>query len=529
MTIVQLEPAGKVGLVVDQPTSQLPAIAWDQLVNARPRDGRLVRVGGETQVFGTPLATPVWMMYFPTAAARWWLYASLTKLYAYDMTNGAHYDITPVGTTFSAESIHRWQGTSIGGIPVINNGVDDPQVWTPAVSTTDVTALPNWPAGYKAQVIRAYKNFLVALDVTKAGGTRYQQMVKWSHSADPGTVPSSWDETDATLDAGEVELAETPDALVDCLQLRDVNILYKENTVWGMQHVAGSSFIFRFYRLFAEGAGLLATECAQPFRNGQMHFVVGNDDVYVHNGQEARSVANSRVRRTLFNAIDGTYYKRTFVLPLYRESEMWVCIPEQGTATGDPTMAWVWNWKDDTWHQRELPPLGFGAAGVVVDVAAGDTWDASTGTWDSGTAPWDGFIERALNGLVSTGGVFKKVDSGESTRRVRLRRSGLAFAGQRFDGTLTTDLTTVKLVRRVWLEIEGTGSAPLDIYVGTQDTYSDGITWNGPYQYTIGTSKYVDCLVAGRILSVRIEEPAGFTGSWTMSGFALDVVGAGRY
>ncbi|MDO6575225.1 hypothetical protein, partial [Staphylococcus pasteuri_A] len=65
----------------------------------------------------------------------------------------------------------------------------------------------------------------------------------------------SWDETDVTIDAGEVDVAETPDYLVDALQLGDTLILYKQRSAYVMRLI-GQPYIFQVQKLPGD-AGML--------------------------------------------------------------------------------------------------------------------------------------------------------------------------------------------------------------------------------------------------------------------------------
>ena len=96
------------------------------------------------------------------------------------------------------------------------NGFDQPQFWALASgipSTSTVMAnLTYWAAGAGAThypvSVRAFRSFLIALNLTEAG-TPIPQKVKWSTEAATQAVPASWDESSAIVDAGEYELADT--------------------------------------------------------------------------------------------------------------------------------------------------------------------------------------------------------------------------------------------------------------------------------------------------------------------------------
>ena len=56
--------------------------------------------------------------------------------------------------------------------------------------------------------MRAFRSFLIALNIT-TDGVNFPRVVKWSTEAATQTLPTSWNETLSTVDAGEFELADT--------------------------------------------------------------------------------------------------------------------------------------------------------------------------------------------------------------------------------------------------------------------------------------------------------------------------------
>ena len=121
------------------------------------------------------------------------------------------YDITRASGAYSTDVTENWTATVIGGVLVMTNGVDDPQFWAltagvPATSTK-MADLTYWPASTECKSLRAFRSFLVSLNVTKSN-VNYPRLVKWSTEAATQLIPASWDETSATVDAGEYELAD---------------------------------------------------------------------------------------------------------------------------------------------------------------------------------------------------------------------------------------------------------------------------------------------------------------------------------
>ncbi|KKL76808.1 hypothetical protein LCGC14_2041240, partial [marine sediment metagenome] len=248
MPRIPIHNIGVGGIIKDIPPHLLPPEMWSDGQNMRFRDGKVVKFTGHEAVFDPPSIAPYWAIAAQTAAEQFWLYAGLAKIYTVEQ-DGTHTEITRASGDYTGIAGDLWDGTVLAGIPVVTNGVDDPQSWSPIAAATPLVDLPNWPANTTCKHIRAFKNFLVALHITESGTVK-PHMVKWSHPADPGSVPSSWDDTDATKDAGEVELADSQAGIIqDALGLRDILLIYKDNSIWGMQHIGGQ-FIFRFFPMF---------------------------------------------------------------------------------------------------------------------------------------------------------------------------------------------------------------------------------------------------------------------------------------
>ena len=138
--------------------------------------------------------------------------------------------------------------------------------------------------------IRAFRSFLVALNVTR-GGVSYPRVVKWSTEAGIQGVPSSWNETTSTVDAGEYELADTKGDILDGLQLRDTFMIYKEDATYSMSFV-GTPFIFSFRQL-SPTIGAISKNCVAEFDGG--HAIFGKGNFYINDGQIGRASCRERV------------------------------------------------------------------------------------------------------------------------------------------------------------------------------------------------------------------------------------------
>ena len=528
--IIPVRNVGAIGLAPDVPYEKLPLNAWTDAKNVRFVENGAEKFTGHSEVLASPLWAPYWLMPVNTGATAYWLYAGLTKVGATDQAT--HADITrTVGGDYGATADKGWTGAMIEGIPVITNGIDVPQMWNPPALATPLAALTAWPATYTCESIRALKRYLVAFNITK-GGVNHPYMVKWSDQAPSNDVPASWDETDATIDAGEYTLTADGGVLVDAAPIRDLLMVYTETASWLMQYVGGID-IFRLTRQFSS-FGMLTKRSAIEFFNGK-HIVFTGDDVIMHDSQQAKSLMDQRAKSLLRGLIDSTYFKRTFVVANYPAKEVWVCVPEIGQSL--PSKALVWNWITDLWGVRELPSAAFIAAGVVNPIDSGELWSGASGDWESDTIQWGdrSFVptERAL--LMAAPNATKlyladntrQFDGVNMTAILERRDIGWPLKD---DGP--PDFSTRKLLRGIWPRISGTQGGRLTFYFGVRDNANPDtpITWSTGCEYIIGTTEFVDTLglgIEGRLHSIKIESDTNIR--WKLTDYDADVVPTGKY
>jgi len=522
MPIVRIENVGSRGIIQDVPPHELPVEAWSDGINVRFRNNKVQKFPGESAVMGTPLVAPHWLLPWNDTAGYKWIYASTAKVYHTDGTT--HTDITRTSGDYTPGARPLWSGGVLTGIPILNHDAltDYPQAYDSG--TSKLVDLPNWPANTYCKIIRPFGSFLVALDVTKSG-TRDPYMVKWSHQADPGAVPSSWDETDDTLQAGENSLIQTHGYILDGLTLGTTFVIYKEDAIWGMQFIGGP-FVFRFYEV-TQTVGILAPRCVKEFYRN--HFVVATDDIFIFDGNRPRSIIGKRMRDWFFSALSQSYYRYTFVTPNLARREMWVCFVEEGQTYANKAL--IWNWEDDTWTVRDIPNLthmGFGQVNTgssdSFDASAGVTFDNDSGTFgDAAIAP----ANLRLLGGTTTPQLLHLDDSSYTDSSSAAYTSYVERTGLTVVSPGSVDPSVVKFVRRVYPKVEWMGTPPtLNVYVGFQDSPSDPVTWTGPLAYDPSTDYHVDCRVRGRYIAVRFEDTG--SANWTLSGYELDLDVVGR-
>lgn len=529
-----IEDLASVGLVRDQPGYKLHQSAWTQAENIRFADKRVKSLSGTSQAFGSLSGKPYFML--PAIGAggtRFTIYGDLTKVYATDGTT--HAEITGA-TTPAATAAKSWSGCTLGGIPVISEGTKAPQTWVPNLAN-DLADLTNWPANSAAKIIRAFGPYLMAFG-PKKGGTTYPHGIWWSHPADPGAYPSSWDETDETKDAGFVELSDADAGTIqDAMMLRGQMYIYKENATWVMRLVGGKA-IFSLDS-FLERSGIFSTRCVGMTGDGRWHFVVTGDNVIVHNGSSTvLPLLDDRMRRTLFNAIDSTHYDNSFVFTNPNANEMWFCYPEVGST--QPTRALIWNYVQGKISEGQLGALSEATVSHVcaaigdVSTAGLGIWSALSSTWDDLAYQWSTTARRqVLLGDIANTKIHvldASMTRSGSAYTCTLQRTGIGLIGIRSQnsanmaGTLVTDFTKQKLVTRIWCDAMGTA---FRVRLGAQSRVNGPVTWAGYKTFTPGTDLYLDFVVQGLAIAVEFSSITG--SGWELLSYKLEQTVLGRF
>lgn len=495
------------GLSYDTPSYDLPLDVWSEGKNVRFVDGKTVKFKGHRSVFGTPNFSPLWFHPVGYGSEYYWVYATEDEVAVTDMTN--HYDITPTSApTGNVDT--NWNGGLINNILVMNNGVDAPIWWTGSPSNV-MTALTGWPASTLAACIRPYKSYLVAMNISDGSGD-YPDAVRWSDAAVPGTIPSSWNISDPTKDAGETYLSDTPGEVIDGLSLGDSFIIYKRYATYQMQYVGGQ-YIHNFRKLF-DNIGIMAPNCVAAV--DRRHLVLTTDDLILHDGSTYQSILDSKMRAWLFNSISPAYYQRSFLMPHHTAREIWVCVPVGDSEYAN--LALVWNYRTDKIGLRELPNIRHAAPGVV-DPGESTAWDDDSDVWDIDDEPWNSrsYSPTASSILFGdpTGGFLEadKTDSfdGEPMESYVARTSM----------PLLQDYDNLKLVKGVYPRMSSSSAALVYVRVGGQMNATDPIDWGSEMPFTIGVDSKVDCLVKGRFLSLMFRSESDV--NWELNSFDIDV------
>lgn len=519
---IEIDDVASVGVVRDSPPHEIPPEAWTIADNMRVLDTSLARMQGEAQIFGTPGVAPYFAQFVSAPGQPWWLYAGLQKIYAFDGTT--HTNITrqtaAVDVNYNAVGAANWNGTTLGGIPILNNGIDVPQFWSTYSSAQKMQNLSNWTANMTARVLRAFGPYLMALNITLSG-TQKPNEVRWSHPADPGALPASWDITDPTKNAGNVTLPDVDSGIIlDGLPLQGRFYVYKENSCWRFRNIGGR-FIFD-EDAFLETIGLLATRCVAVTGDGQKHIFMSNDNMFVHDGNSAKPLLNGKFQRYVFDQMDVSNYVNSFMFVKAVRNEAWFCYPTSGVQF--PNRALVYNYVTGAITESDVD---FQAAATgTVQTSDTDTWATATGTWDTDTVPWSVAIRRQLVLSKPTATKFLQLDSGTQRDGNNftglLQRTSLGVIGRKRTGEWIEDFSVRKLVTRVWPKIKG---GPVQIRLGGQDTVNGAVRWSAPQTFDPSTQDYCDIIAEGAAIAIEFSAAV----DWQLDGYKLEMQTLGRF
>ena len=391
--------------------------------------------------------------------------------------------------------------------------------------TTAATHLNNAPAfvNVYAKSIRAFRSFLVALNI-KRGGVSYPRVVKWSTESGIQGVPASWNETTATVDAGEYELADSKGDILDGLQLRDTFMIYKEDATYSMSFV-GTPFIFSFRQL-SPTIGAIAKNCVAEFDGG--HAIFGKGNFYINDGQRLKPILPQKLKEYVFTTIDGAQINKCFVVADYGRTEILFCFTADGAGTNQPNKAIVWNYITNTFSIRDLPDLAHIGYGNVGNPTTSTTWVATTTSWAGTTGPWTmsyDLQDKVLLFADPTNTKLYRDGSGNKEDTVDMvsyvERTGLTLNEQG-----QPDHTTVKRISSIWPKMSINGSDSISVYLGTQMSTEGGISWSSPVSFNPDSQTKVSVRGTGKFYAVRFESTTDM--NWELDGYSIEVSNVGK-
>ena len=535
MPFKKIEVTRPRGINTDLSPYEMPNELWSNGNNIDFSGARAnVALGYQSVMSSSPLSIiPKHAVAFRDGSTDYWYYAGDNDIYRTDGTN--HTEVTRTSSDYTPEfhsvtgarQHNGWTSNVFNGALLLNNGYDLPQVYD--TTTSKMIDLTAWPSTDTCGVLRPFKNYLVALDITQDSNRR-PTMVKWSDTAPLGGVPASWDSTDPASQAGYNILPDTQGQVVEGKALGDTFFIYKNDAVWAMQFIGGN-FVFSFRKVFSD-TGILAKDCVAEYDN--KHFVIGVDDVYVHDGTTKKSVISNKMHDFFYNDINTEHVSKVRCVANNSRKEMIIYYPNFSSEDGVANTAITWNWESDSWSKRDIGSISQITTGIVaLDGTDTRQWSSSAdiGTWESSTGVWDSqtynpSVESLIyvrHGSSAAGSSFSLGNTGVKMNLTTLGPANYVSFVER-EGIDFGDDKGYKYIHAIYPHMVGEGT--IKIYVGAEEFQGGGISWSEPQEFVVGRDYKVNFRKSGRYIAVRFESEGGTL--WGLTGYSMEYSFEGR-
>lgn len=516
MTYVPLRQIGSGGIVSDQNPYDLELTQFPDGNNVAFHDGYLGTTLGYTletdqTAVGSLTGVKGWM----AGGNSTLVVGGQNSLYRWDGTTFS--DVTREdgsGNKVSYTNSPRWQSEQVGVGMLCNNGADTPQYMDP--SDTEFQNLPNFPS-ITTKCIKPYRSFLIMLGYYTAND-EYPYTVRWSDAYDPTGYPASYDIADTTTLAGENVLSGNSGELIDQLTLNNAQIIYAERGVFAMDYV-GAPFVFSFREVFNDD-GIINRGAVASFFN--QHLVVGHNDIYVHDGNQKKSIVDKKVRRTFFNAIADT--RSVYCQTVTDRSEVWICYADADAPDSQSAnRALVYNWSQDAFTFIDLPNLRELTLSEVIDPSG--SWSTVGGTYAESSAYWSNVSQdveadslKIFGVDTENSSVFQMSNSrGASGSNIN---SYLESTKIDLDVVLGKATNNIKQINGIMPQVRGQGI--ISVSLGVSESPTDSVSWQSTVSYNIDSDHKIDFRSSGRYFAIRFESTSN-TDHWQLTGLDIDV------
>jgi hypothetical protein len=534
--LLPVRDVGSIGVVTDIRPASLPINAFTKAKNVRFDEGKVGRSPVFRKIKDSLGFNPRFTYGVPANSSG--NFASIILVSdTYEFKAYANGSLVSKQGSLSATSasVQPFTGTSLADIVYINR-IDQPPVFM-VNGGGSFAPLTHWPSGYRAESIRAYGDFLIALNTTE-GGSNFPSRVRFSTPALANSVPATWDASDTTASAGFNDLVQMKTGIVDGLTLGTKFIVYSKDQVWLMEFVGGT-FIHNFRKLFSD-CGVINQNCIVEVEGA--HYVFDHDDIYIHDSNTRQSICDERVSNYIFGGLNTAKTNRCFVHHNPELDEVMFCYVSGDDmaeyTNGDRcNRAAVFNYKSQTWSFMDLPNVSSSTHGTISSSTTyenANTYGNIGGSYYSQEAGYDVhslFVgeDSSLDGITSdklygldlsdSGSLSFDLDT-EANKSPYLEREGI-------DLDEMSPLSGYKVITKIFPQVDTSspnkqfvftfGSADL---LGNTTTYQSSTTFDGTTDYKIDTR------ASGRYLSYKMA--VSDNKDFSFLGFDLDVSTTGR-
>lgn len=534
--LIPVRDVGSVGVVTDIRPASLPTNAFTKAKNVRFDEGKVARSPVFRNVKDSLGFSPRFTYAIPSNASGSFAEVAIVsdtfdiKAYA----NGSI--VSKIGTLSTTSSrAFPFTGTNLADITYLNR-FDKVPVYM-ANGGSSFATLPNWDSTWRTVSLRAYGDFLIALNTTE-GITSYPSRVRFSNLALANSVPDSWDASDATKSAGFNDLVQMKTGIVDGLTLGTNFIIYSKDQVWLMEFVGGT-FIHNFRKLFSD-CGVINQNCIVEVEGA--HYVFDHNDIYIHDTHMQQSICDERVKSYIFGGLNTSKTDRCFVHHNAALDEVMFCYisgddMSEYTSGDRCNRAAVYNYKSQTWSFMDIPNVSSATVGTVSSSA---TYASTTTSYEIGgsyytqeagfdshslfvgeSSSTDGITSDKLYGLdLSDSGALSFPLDTQANKSPFLERVGI-------DLDEISPLTGYKVISRIVPQVDTNNSNKVfDFTFGSSDLLGNTPVYGVTTAFDGAIDYKIDTRAAGRYLSYKMTVPD--TKDFNFLGFDVDVVTTGR-
>lgn len=460
------------------------------------------------------------------------------RVYTYD--NGIEANVTPTGASTTVSS-GIWTSCEIAGFAVLNRATSEPYIIDPVAHTTfKKMSDGDWPSADRANAMRAYKDFILALNVT-ASGIKYGTMVKWSDAVQYKTnytTGVTWTPATSNL-AGSNILTDFRTDIVDGLPLGNAFIIYS-TTESAIMDFTGSQSVFSF-RNFYQGDGVINVNCVVS--TGKEHYVFGDTDIYMHNGITVKPLARGKVKDRIYSTLVRDKQDKCFVHYDQVNDLIYFCYPSAENAIGFVetiycNRAAVYDLKSQTWSFVDLPNAA-GAAYTNISLS-NSTYAGVSSSYLSNANKYSQYEDASPRISAFVGAE----DNTNGLSATRIYANDMLVSGL-MSGASNTETLKPAFVERLGLDVDETG-LPLRSYkqckamvpqittlggtdavvvkLGSTDLpFDTAPNYSTTLAFQPDTHHKVDSKAAGRLLAYRVEENNGNFFDFSAADFDVEI------
>ena len=369
MPSIPIRDFAKDGIITDIESYDLPLQSFSFGSNIRINLGKIERGNVFRKVSNLAVDTNAMFSYQDATGSYHLLYSA---------TDGRIFNRTQAGTVTEKSPSSGMAGISPGAVTTLSrlNGVlywnrsDQVPFYRAETSVGNFNLITSYNSGNgKAQfnanlrfrALREVGGVLVGINVTESGINDPRRVV-WSNLAvNKDLPPPDWAFGDPAGSARSNSIAQFNGYLVDGHKLGTSLLLYGNKEVWDMSPTYTTE-MFSFRRLFA--GGVINVNCVVE-AEANRHYVFGDNDIYITDGNSQISIAEGRTRRFIYDGLVRSESHRFFTVWNAPQTEVVFCYvsndPKVRFPYGAPhnnvgcNRAAIFNYSSKVWYFADLP------------------------------------------------------------------------------------------------------------------------------------------------------------------------------